>query len=83
VLDVCRRVKNEHGITDVALSGGVWQNMVLLSNATKALRSAGFNVLIHRKIPANDGGVAFGQVIVALHNLYGVQIEKVPSEAQI
>jgi hydrogenase maturation protein HypF len=83
VLDVCRRVKNEHGITDVALSGGVWQNMVLLSNATKALRSAGFNVLIHRKIPANDGGLAFGQVIVALHNLNGVQIEKVPSEAQI
>lgn len=83
VLDICRRVTSERGITDVALSGGVWQNMVLLSRTTKALRSAGFNVLLHRKVPANDGGLAFGQVVVALHNLNGVQIEEVPSEAQI
>ena len=83
VLDVCHRVKNERGITDVALSGGVWQNLVLLSNATKALRSAGFNVLVHRKVPANDGALAFGQVVVALHNLNGVPMDEVPSEAQI
>ena len=49
----------------VALSGGVWQNRLLLENACAALQAAGFRVLVHRAVPPNDGGIAYGQVAVA------------------
>lgn len=53
------------GLKRVALSGGVWQNRLLLKLAYKGLVSHGFDVLIHRTVPANDGGLALGQVAVA------------------
>ena len=48
----------------VALSGGVFTNALLLSLTTRGLREAGFEVLRHRRVPANDGGLALGQVVV-------------------
>jgi hydrogenase maturation protein HypF len=63
--DVCQRVKDQYGITQVALSGGVWQNMALLSRTVQTLRDSGFTVLLHRKVPANDGGLALGQAAIA------------------
>jgi hydrogenase maturation protein HypF len=60
----CREIRQKTGITEVALSGGVWQNMLLLRNALRLLRSAGFRVYLHRSVPANDGGVALGQAMV-------------------
>ena len=53
------------GIREVVLSGGVWQNALLLELAADALREAGFEVYTHRRVPANDGGLALGQAAVA------------------
>ena len=50
----------------IALSGGVFQNRVLFQLLDRKLKEAGFNVLSHRRVPANDGGLAFGQAMVAL-----------------
>ncbi|MFD5178098.1 carbamoyltransferase HypF [Nocardia sp. NPDC058379] len=51
--------------TTVALSGGVFQNALLLSAARAVLRDNGFHVITHRRLPPNDGGLAFGQLLAA------------------
>lgn len=65
VSEICVRLRAESGLCQVALSGGVWQNMVLLDRTVGRLQSQGFEVLWHRKVPANDGGLALGQAIAA------------------
>ncbi len=69
--EVCDRVRKQRQIKDVVLSGGVWQNMFLLQKCTALLRERGYTVWVHRKVPANDGGVSLGQVAIA-----GVRHEK-------
>jgi hydrogenase maturation protein HypF len=69
VVEVCRRIRNQRGIDRVVLSGGVWQNMFLLRLAVQDLEQAGFEALWHRRVPANDGGLALGQVAVAAARL--------------
>jgi hydrogenase maturation protein HypF len=64
VLQVCLNLKNEHQLTRVALSGGVWQNMTLLQKAVQSLQKSGFEVLLHQKTPPNDGSIAFGQAVI-------------------
>ncbi|UCF61891.1 MAG: carbamoyltransferase HypF [Anaerolineaceae bacterium] len=66
---VCRAIRDQSGIEEVALSGGVWQNMVLLSRTVRLLRQSGFEVYLHRQVPANDGGLSLGQAVVAAHRL--------------
>ncbi len=48
----------------VALSGGVFQNALLLRASSSALRGRGFDVITHRRVPPNDGGIALGQLMV-------------------
>lgn len=55
-------VAREVGLAQVALSGGCFQNQVLLERAIDRLREAGFDPLVHRRVPPNDGGIALGQV---------------------
>jgi hydrogenase maturation protein HypF len=57
------------GLPRVVLTGGCFQNAALLSLATRALRARRFDVLTHRRIPPNDGGLAVGQAMVAAHRL--------------
>ncbi|WP_405165718.1 Sua5/YciO/YrdC/YwlC family protein [Nocardia sp. NBC_01499] len=49
--------------TPVALSGGVFQNALLLSRSRALLQDNGFHVISHRRLPPNDGGLAFGQLL--------------------
>jgi hydrogenase maturation protein HypF len=65
VLDRCIDLRKTFGVEVVALSGGVWQNMILLDRTYRALQNAGFEVLCHRIVPANDGGLSLGQAMVA------------------
>jgi hydrogenase maturation protein HypF len=65
IFHVARRIKAERGLRRVALSGGVFQNRLLLKRATRLLEAAGFEVLTHGRVPPNDGGVALGQAAVA------------------
>ncbi|MEE4361155.1 MAG: carbamoyltransferase HypF [Pseudomonadales bacterium] len=55
-----------HDFREVALTGGVFQNALLRDRAKRALATAGFSVLVHRRIPASDGGIAVGQAAIAL-----------------
>ena len=59
------RIAAETGLRTVALSGGCFQNRLLLTETTHGLEESGFQVLTHRQVPANDGGVALGQAAVA------------------
>ncbi|MEZ0396971.1 MAG: carbamoyltransferase HypF [Anaerolineales bacterium] len=69
VRQVCARLRAETGLTAVALSGGVWQNMLLLRQTVAALAADGFTIYVHRQVPANDGGVSLGQALVAAARL--------------
>ncbi len=66
---ICMEIKSQTGINQVVLSGGVWQNAFLLAQTTGLLQLEGFNILVHRKTPTNDGGLALGQVLVAANCL--------------
>jgi hydrogenase maturation protein HypF len=69
VVDECCRLRQQFGISEVALSGGVWQNMTLLAKTVSLLRDQRFSVLIHHQVPANDGGLALGQAAVVARAL--------------
>ena len=64
-MDACKLIRSENNINTVALSGGVWQNKVLLENTIKKLKNEQFDVMIHQKIPTNDGGISLGQALIA------------------
>ena len=65
LVDVAARLGREHAVGRVALSGGVLQNRVLFEALSAGLRGHGLEVLVHRQVPANDGGLALGQALVA------------------
>ncbi|WP_460830050.1 carbamoyltransferase HypF [Nocardioides hungaricus] len=67
VRDVCVAERAASGIETVALGGGVFQNVVLLRAARRLLDAAGFEVLAAERLPANDGGLALGQAMIAAH----------------
>jgi hydrogenase maturation protein HypF len=62
---MCRLISRGKGMNQVALSGGVFQNRLLLRLATSALQRDGFSVLTHHLVPCNDGGISLGQAVIA------------------
>jgi hydrogenase maturation protein HypF len=62
---VCRHLRRITGIDRVALSGGVFQNSQLLTGLSGALTDSGFDLITHRLVPTNDGGLSLGQAVVA------------------
>jgi hydrogenase maturation protein HypF len=68
ICEVAKKMKSETGINDVVLSGGVFQNALLVNKTIIELEKAGFKVYTHSKVPPNDGGLSLGQAVVALFN---------------
>lgn len=60
------QLKQTWPFSTVVLSGGVMQNQLLVGPLTAALETSGFHVLTHQQLPANDGGISFGQALIAL-----------------
>ncbi|MDZ4121693.1 MAG: hypothetical protein U1C33_04690, partial [Candidatus Cloacimonadaceae bacterium] len=65
-------IKLETEINIVVLSGGVMQNMVLLEGLVNGLRGLGISVFYASRLPANDGAIAMGQVLIANHAIKGI-----------
>jgi hydrogenase maturation protein HypF len=65
VVAVCSALRDATGVSLVALSGGVFQNLLLLERTVDGLAARGFRVLTHAQVPANDGGISLGQTAVA------------------
>ena len=65
-VDVARRAADACGCSDVALSGGVMMDRLLLGGVLAGLERAGLSPLLPRELPVNDGGISFGQAVVAL-----------------
>ncbi|MGB6873323.1 MAG: carbamoyltransferase HypF [Dehalococcoidia bacterium] len=63
--EVCHLIADETGINNVALSGGVFQNRLLLRKTVSSLESSGFQVFTHSQVPCNDGGISLGQAVIA------------------
>jgi hydrogenase maturation protein HypF len=65
IIQLCEFTRAETGIKTIALSGGVFQNALLMESLVPRLNSRGWKVLIHRQVPCNDGGVSLGQAVMA------------------
>ncbi|HOZ38512.1 MAG TPA: carbamoyltransferase HypF [Anaerolineaceae bacterium] len=65
-VQVSEKIRSQTGLRQVVLSGGVWQNKLLIRQTISALKASGFDVFWPRKLPTNDGGVSLGQALVAL-----------------
>ncbi|HID34224.1 MAG TPA: hypothetical protein EYP25_06570, partial [Anaerolineae bacterium] len=61
-------LRDETGLNQVALSGGCFQNRILLEELAAGLRADGFQVFTHHQVPANDGGLSLGQAVIAAAN---------------
>lgn len=64
MVEICTSVRRQTGIKEVALGGGVFQNMVLARLAQDELQRAGFHVYRNHEIPTNDGGISLGQAAI-------------------
>jgi hydrogenase maturation protein HypF len=69
VLEILLAMRKTSGVSDIALSGGVWQNMLLLQKTVQLLSKDGFTVLVHNQVPTNDGGLALGQAIITASHM--------------
>jgi hydrogenase maturation protein HypF len=63
--NACLLLREQYGLNTVALSGGVFQNLLLLRQTLTRLEARGFTVLTHSRVPCNDGGISLGQAVIA------------------
>ena len=64
-LGACEKIREKDGLNKVALSGGVFQNRLLLRKILHNLRENHFNPFFHQRVPTNDGGISLGQAVIA------------------
>lgn len=69
ILRKCHEIREETGINDAALSGGVFQNKILMEKSLALLRENEFNVYYNIAVPTNDGGIALGQNYIGMQYL--------------
>ncbi len=63
--ELCDIVRKESGLNRIVLSGGVFQNSIVLTGLMEKLEEKGFQVFTHTQVPANDGGISLGQAMIA------------------
>lgn len=80
---VCQHIAANKGITEVALSGGVFQNVTLLSKTVPLLEEAGLTVLLHHQVPPNDGGIALGQAVIGYVQAQNEPIDEVERQGSV
>ncbi|MBN3909128.1 MAG: carbamoyltransferase HypF [Nostoc sp. NMS1] len=69
IVEMVKHLSQENLINQVALTGGVFQNCILLEQVTKQLQTLGIKVLTHSLVPTNDGGLSLGQAVIAAAQL--------------
>ncbi|MGA9994948.1 MAG: carbamoyltransferase HypF [Pyrinomonadaceae bacterium] len=65
IVTLARHTRAERRLNRVVLSGGVFQNTFLLENVCRMLKADSFEVYTHSRVPTNDGGISFGQAVIA------------------
>lgn len=80
-VDICKQARESTRLNEVALSGGVWQNQVLLDLVRAGLRQNDFVVYFHQQVPTNDGGLSLGQAVIA--NYSHAARESVPAASEL
>ncbi|MBQ9270334.1 MAG: carbamoyltransferase HypF [Oscillospiraceae bacterium] len=68
-LSACLRIRERTGVNTAAMTGGCFQNRLLLSMTEERLKTHGFHTLTHRLIPPNDGGLCLGQAVYGMNLL--------------
>jgi hydrogenase maturation protein HypF len=63
--EICLTVRRDYDLNRVVLSGGCFQNSILLNGMIHKLVSSDFEVFAHQRVPTNDGGISLGQAMVA------------------
>ncbi|MFH1911121.1 MAG: carbamoyltransferase HypF [Pseudomonadota bacterium] len=72
IIETCETIRCKESLNRVVLSGGVFQNIRLLSLVTEGLKRSGFDVYTHHLVPPNDGGISLGQAVIAHMRLFHV-----------
>ena len=75
VIEACVKIREENGISTAALSGGCFQNRLLLDLVKRGLEAEDFRVLIHHLVPPNDGGIALGQAVAAVQAVHDRKVQ--------
>jgi len=70
IIETCEVMRSSESLNRVVLSGGVFQNIFLLTLVTEGLKRSGFNVYTHHLVPANDGGISLGQAVIGHMRLF-------------
>ena len=76
IVSACEEAAKRTGIQTVVLTGGVYQNTLLLERTLIRLRKLGFRVLFHHLLPPNDGGIGLGQAVYAMQYLMDHKIQE-------
>ncbi|MBL8044977.1 MAG: carbamoyltransferase HypF [Anaerolineales bacterium] len=71
ILTLSQRLRHTHNLNVVALSGGVFQNVTLLTRTLTRLHAHNFQTLTHHLVPPNDGGLALGQAVIGAKRIVG------------
>lgn len=67
ILRECKVIRKEYGVRKVVLTGGTFQNKILMEGVLQKLRAAGFEAFYNISVSPNDGGIALGQAFIAMH----------------
>jgi hydrogenase maturation protein HypF len=73
-VEICCRIRKADALNHICLTGGTYQNHILFVTVVLELRRNGFAVSFHSQVPANDGGIALGQAVIANHRLQHEQV---------